>query len=179
MTSPLASAALCAVGESKEGALGLWVLRVADVDATQLDLSLLDADERCRAASLARQSDRFSYVAAHVLLRELLSGQLGVAPRDIAYRRQPCPTCGAPHGRPELDRPLRPLHFSLSRSGNMVLIAIASVRIGGDIEALPARETVTEVSALMHAAERRDIFSAAPSNRAGVFASLWTRKEAY
>lgn len=165
--------------ELQKGALYAWVLHLADVDATQLDLSLLDAEERSRAAGLGPPNDRLSYVAAHVLLRQLLSRDLGVAPQEVTYHRQPCPCCGAPHGRPELERPPRPLHFSLARSGRIVLIGVASVPVGVDVEALPERETITDVSALLHDAERREILSAEPSKRPAVFARLWTRKEAY
>lgn len=179
LPSPLAAAALCASGELQEGALDLWALRLGDVDATQLDLSLLDAEERRRAAELGRPIDRLSYVAAHVLLRQLLGGHLGVAPQEVAYFRQQCPCCGGPHGRPELTRPRSRLHFSLSRSGGIVLIGIASAPVGVDVEALPDLETITEVSVLLHAAERTEILSAAPSKRAAAFARVWTRKEAY
>jgi 4'-phosphopantetheinyl transferase len=154
-------------------------MRVADVAPARLDPSLVDRKERLRAARLARPDDRLSYLAAHALLRQLLAARLGLRPQDVAYLREPCPRCGAPHGRPALDRPSRPLHFSLSRSAGLVLIGIAPTPIGVDVEALPPPETVAEVSALLHAAERREILSAAPSSRAQVFASIWTRKEAY
>jgi len=157
----------------------LWVLRLTDVDATQLDLSLLDGEERQRAAHLARPVDRVSYMAAHTVLRRLLGGHLGLPPREVTYRREPCPRCGAPHGRPAVNVPDQPLHFSLSRSGGMVLIGIASVPIGVDIEMLAQPEIVNSVGALLHAAERKEIFLAAPSKRSQVFTRIWTRKEAY
>ena len=178
--SPVAANTLPAAPlELQHEALELWVMRVVDVDPTQLDPSLLDRKERRRAAQLARPDDRLSYLAAHTLLRQLLAARLGLAPQDVAYLREPCPRCGGPHGRPALDGPSRPLHFSLSRSAGVVLIGIAPTPIGVDVEILPPPETVAEVSALLHAAERAEILSAAPTRRAHVFASIWTRKEAY
>lgn len=109
----------------------VWTVRAADLD---VDPSLLDHGERLRAARLTRADDRRSYVVAHVLLRELLGEHLGVAPQDVAYTREPCRCCGAPHGRPALERPRRPLHFSLSRSAGMVMIAVAGAPVGADIE---------------------------------------------
>ena len=159
--------------------MDLWVLRVADVDVRQLDLLLLDVEERRRAAKLARACDRSGYVAAHIVLRQLLGSYLGLPPQAVTYFREPCPCCGASHGRPAVDRPARPLHFSLSRSDGVVLIGIASAPVGVDVEALPQPETVAEVSALLHPAERTEIASAAPSKRAAVFTRIWTRKEAY
>jgi 4'-phosphopantetheinyl transferase len=161
------------------GTLDLWVLRVADVDATQLDVSMLDDDERRRAATLAVPDDRWRYVASHLIVRYLLGSYLGVPPRSVAYFREPCPCCGAPHGRPSLHRPTRPLHFSLSRSGGLALIGIASDPVGVDVEAISQRDTVTEVSPLLHPAERTEILSAVPSKRAAAFTRIWTRKEAY
>jgi 4'-phosphopantetheinyl transferase len=177
--SPVAAAVRSTAVELQHAALELWVLRAGDVDATQLDLSVLDREERQRAARLAQSGDRQSYLAGHILLRQLLGRHLGLPPQDIAYLREPCRCCGAPHGRPALDRPSRPLHFSLSRSGEMVLIAIASAPVGADIEALPQSEVVSDVSTLLHVVERREICSTAPPKRAEVFTRLWTRKEAY
>jgi 4'-phosphopantetheinyl transferase len=177
-SSPAAAALRAASGELQAEALDLWVLRVADVDRTQLDLSLLDAAERRRAGRLEPE-DRLTYVAAHILLRQLLGGRLGVAPREVAYIREPCPWCGAPCGRPALDRPTRSLHFSLSRSGGVVMIGIASAPVGVDVEALPRGTTVDEVTELLHPAERAEILSTAPATRAEVFTRVWTRKEAY
>lgn len=175
---PIATA-LPVSGELREGSSGLWALWVADVDETQLDLSLLDVEESGRAATLVQPDDRLRYVAAHLVLRQLLSERLCVPPQAVAYFREPCLHCGGPHGRPAVDRPTRPLHFSLSYSGGLVLIGIASAPMGVDVETLPESETIDEVSALLHPAEQIEISSAGPSKRASVFTHIWTRKEAY
>jgi len=159
--------------------LDLWVLRVAVEDVTQFDLSMLDDDERRRAAALAVPDDRRRYVASHLVVRYLLGSYLGIPPSSVAYFREPCACCGAPHGRPALDKPTRPLHFSVSRSGGLALIGIATARVGVDVEAISQRDTVAEVSPLLHPAERTEIFSAMPSKRAAAFTRIWTRKEAY
>lgn len=157
----------------------MWVLRMSGVDDAEMDLSMLDTEERRRASKLSRPPDRLSYVAAHILLRQLLSERLSVRPHELAFVRETCPACGAAHGRPALDHPLSALHFSLSRSGDVALIGISATRVGVDVEAVPGQETVAEVSGLLHPAERDQILSAVPSERAVNFARLWTRKEAY
>ena len=154
-------------------------MRVADVDPAQLDPSVLDRNERLRAARLARPDDRLSYLAAHILLRQLVGAWLDLPPHNVAFLREPCPRCGAPHGRPALDSTGRPLHFSLSRSAGLVLIGIAPTPIGVDVEIVPPPETIAEVSELLHPIERREILSAASSRRAHVFTTIWARKEAY
>jgi 4'-phosphopantetheinyl transferase len=179
VSPPLAYASASVPEELGEVMLDLQVLRVADVGVTQLDLSLLDDAERRRADALASPADRVRYVAAHVVLRRLLGGHLGLAPRAVVYVREPCPRCGAPHGRPAVGGPTPPLHFSLSYSGGLGLIGIASAPVGVDVEMLAPPETVDEVSALLHPAERAEIASAPPAQRSAVFTRIWTRKEAY
>jgi 4'-phosphopantetheinyl transferase len=156
-------------------ALELWVL---DAALPGVEVLVLDPEERSRAARMGGE-DRAAFVTAHVLLRRLLADRLGVAPQDIAYRREPCPRCGALRGRPALASPHRSLHFSLSRRAGMILIGIASAPVGVDVEALPARATATEVAELLHPEERAEIFAVAPATRAEAFARVWTRKEAY
>ena len=71
------------------------------------------------------------------------------------------------------------LHFSLSRRADLVLIGMTSTPIGVDVETLASSEIIAEVGPLLHAAERAEMRAAAPSRRAHVFTSIWTRKEAY
>jgi 4'-phosphopantetheinyl transferase len=158
-------------------ALEVWFLSGLQPGAA-FDVSVLSEDERARAATIGGEH-RASFLAAHVLLRRLLSERLGSQPEDIAYGRDPCPRCGSARGRPVLERPSRPLHFSLSRRAGVVLIGIAAVPVGVDIEALPSAPTVAEVAELLHPAEREEILAAPPAIRAEVFARVWTRKEAY
>jgi 4'-phosphopantetheinyl transferase len=157
--------------------LHLWVL-----DATTVvdpAWSCLDRHEVGRAATLHRARDRERYVLAHVALRELLGRFLGIPPRLVAYTRQPCPVCGGPDGRPGVQFAGRPAHFSLSTSGDVVLIGIATAPVGVDVQVLADSKTVTDVAPLLHRAEQAELGSAAPSERAMAFTRLWTRKEAY
>ncbi|MDQ6806412.1 MAG: 4'-phosphopantetheinyl transferase superfamily protein [Actinomycetota bacterium] len=151
---------------------------MAEVDRAQLDASVLDEEERSRAARL-RGGERTGFLAAHILLRQLLGRRLGVAPGVVAYRREACPRCGAPRGRPALDGPGPTLHFSLSRRAGVVLIALAPVAVGVDVEAVPPDATVADVAELLHPAEREQILAAGAATRAEVFTRLWARKEAY
>jgi 4'-phosphopantetheinyl transferase len=176
---PLAAASRTELSGGYDAILELWVLRVADVETARLDVSMLDEAQYLRATKLRQPADRFGYIAAHLLLGQLLSRRLGLEPRQITYRCAPCHSCGGPHGRPELDGPARWLHFSIARSRGMVLIGLAPAPVGVDIEALPQRELAGDVVALLHPAERREIRSAPRSQQTAAFARAWTRKEAY
>jgi 4'-phosphopantetheinyl transferase len=157
--------------------LHVWVLDVTQ--ATDLEWSYLDDHEAGRAASLHRPRDRHRYVLAHAALRELLGRYLEVPSRDVAYTRQPCPVCGGPNGRPAVELAPRPVHFSLSTSGDVILIGIATAPVGVDVQVLAESETVTDVAPLLHPVERAELAAAAPSERPAAFTRLWTRKEAY
>lgn len=142
-------------------------------------LELLDRSERERAASFHHEEDRVRYQRAHVALREVLAEELGVAPADIAFGRQPCPRCGGPHGRPILTTPPAALHFSLAASGDVAAIALGAVPVGVDVERVADAATVEMVGELLHPEERAEIRRARPARRAQAFTVIWTRKEAF
>jgi 4'-phosphopantetheinyl transferase len=114
--------------------------------------------------------------AAHALLRELLTERLGVEPR---FGRDPCPSCGGPHGRPSIVGLRGAPQFSLSSTNGAAIVAIAPVPIGVDIERIPDEADALETVTLLHPCERREIERAPSGARAASFARIWTRKEAY
>lgn len=138
---------------------------------------LLDPEERRRAAAFARPRDRDSYVVAHLALRRVLGECLGRAPEAVVTARQPCAGCGGPHGRPFV--PGDPVHFSLSHSGDLVMIALADEPVGADVEQVPELSTVTSVASALHPAETAELDALPPADRPAAFARCWTRKEAY
>jgi 4'-phosphopantetheinyl transferase len=159
----------------------LCLLRISDIAEITLKVSTLDPDERRRAAALRRPEDRRRFVAAHLLLRQLLARRLGMEPQQLTFRRDPCPNCGGPHGRPAVNVPahLKSTQFSLSHSGDVVLIGIACAPIGVDVEQVPPDRTVSEVAGVLHPEERREIETAPAELRRSAFARIWARKEAY
>lgn len=142
--------------------------------------AVLDAAERERAGRFVRAVDRERYTAAHLMLRRVLGGYLGLPPGRVDLTTEPCPCCGAPHGRPALADTASGLHFSLSHAGPLVLVTVAERVVGADVEALPEPGTVAELASVLHPAERAELAEADGTDRLPqVFARLWTRKEAY
>ncbi|MGW0905929.1 4'-phosphopantetheinyl transferase family protein [Streptomyces sp. NPDC002853] len=142
-----------------------------------LDVSLLDAEERRRAAALRRPADRELYAAAHTALRRRLGAYLGIDPAAVELVRLPCPLCGAPHGRPAVAGGSGP-HFSLSHTDGLALLAFADRPVGADVERLPSASTVTDVAASLHPQEQRELAQLPPADRPLAFTRCWTRKEA-
>ncbi|MEU8764249.1 4'-phosphopantetheinyl transferase superfamily protein [Streptomyces sp. NPDC048659] len=140
---------------------------------------VLDTAERERAGRFRRAVDREMYVAAHTALRVLAGAYLGRAPEGLEFARLDCPGCGGPHGRPVLAGAGAGLHFSLSHSGGLGLLAFAPVPVGVDVEGVPEPRTVGQVADALHPAERRELAALDGAARAAAFARCWTRKEAY
>lgn len=143
---------------------------------------LLDAEERQRAERFRREEDREIYVAAHTALRVLAGAYLGRSPAGLSFGREACPGCGGPHGRPVLAGLAGEgvgLHFSLSHSRGLALVAFAPVPVGADVEGVPEARTVGHVMGSLHPEEQRELTDLAEDERASAFARCWTRKEAY
>lgn len=138
---------------------------------------VLDERERARAAALRRSGDREVYLAAHVGTRLLLGAYLGLEPRDVPLVRLPCPTCGAPHGRPAVEGDVLP--FSLSHTGGVALLAFAGTPVGADVEQVPELTVVEEIAPQLHPREAAELAGYGPRDRPWAFARTWARKEAY
>ncbi|WP_307813194.1 4'-phosphopantetheinyl transferase superfamily protein [Streptomyces sp. N35] len=157
---------------------------------------VLDAAEHRRAGAFRHEADRETYVAAHTALRVVIGACLGEDPLAVRFTREDCPGCGGPHGRPVLAgtygrheavspqaRPgsaaAPPLHFSLSHTHGLALIALAATPVGVDVEALPGARTVADVASTLHPDERGFLAQLPAEERPFAFARCWTRKEAY
>ncbi|MDT7845606.1 4'-phosphopantetheinyl transferase family protein [Streptomyces justiciae] len=157
----------------------LWVVRAPAPD-TPLDLCLLDAEERRRAAALRRPAERALYVAAHSALRRVLSAYTGLPAAAIRLTRLACPGCGGPHGRPAVAGPAGDrVHYSLSHTGGLALLGLASRPVGVDVERVPEPTLAEEAGRSLHPCERQQLTGTPPAVRAAAFARCWSRKEAY
>ncbi|WP_256096959.1 4'-phosphopantetheinyl transferase family protein [Streptomyces agglomeratus] len=166
-------------GESGDPVPLLWSVdagRQGDV-AVRLAAGVLDDGEKERAAAFVRETDRRCYITAHVALRAMLGAWLGMEPGAVRLHREPCLSCGGPHGRPATAD--GPVHFSLSHSGSVALIACAAVPVGVDVEALPRPEVVREIAGELHPRETAELSALPEAGRPAAFARGWARKEAY
>ncbi|MBV1941963.1 4'-phosphopantetheinyl transferase superfamily protein [Streptomyces sp. BV286] len=157
----------------------LWLVRTAEfrTRAREQAAAVLDRSERERAGRFRLPADRDTYLSAHLGLRLLLGAYLRTDPAEVALTRLPCPLCPEPHGRPAVEG--NPVHFSLSHSDGLGLVAFAASPVGVDIERVPPPEVAEEVGRALHPRERDELRGYPPPERPGVFARTWARKEAY
>lgn len=123
-------------------ALEIWWSRV-DVghlpETTRARLAAtLDPERLARARRYRRAEDQDRALAAHSLLRRLLSAVTGTPP-DRVELGSFCIACGEyGHGKPFLDTGERdrPVEINLSHAGEIVIVALASpgTQVGVDVE---------------------------------------------
>jgi 4'-phosphopantetheinyl transferase len=154
----------------------VWLMPIdrGHVAAAEAMLDVLSEEERGQAAAFVRDADRDAYVVAHVGLRVVLGVHLGLPAAQVALIREPCPLCGAAHGRPAVAAAPGP-HFSLTHCTSLAACATAPVPVGLDVE---RRDRTGPVDSL-HPGERAVIDGLSPHLRAEAALRCWVRKEAY
>ncbi|WP_435971478.1 4'-phosphopantetheinyl transferase family protein [Streptomyces sp. Qhu_M48] len=154
----------------------LWCGNVTEnAPEAALHTDRLDAEETRRLGAFTARADRDAYLVAHVRLRALLAGRLATTPERVELSREPCTACGGPHGRPYVRG--GGVHFSLSHTRELVVIALASQPVGVDVEAVPDERAAADLAPRMHPREAAEIGRLAEADRPPAVARCWTRKE--
>jgi 4'-phosphopantetheinyl transferase len=135
----------------------------------------LTEDERRRAAGLAWERDRRRFVITRGRLRHLLADRLGLPPSDVELEYG----CT---GKPCLSRRLasRTLHFGVSRSEDLAVIALSNTRkVGVDVEAVRHVAEADDIAALCFSVPEYESYRALrPEDQPEGFLRCWTRLEA-
>lgn len=133
---------------------------------------VLTGDELARAESFSRPAARQRYVVARGTLRRQLGDLLRQSPESV-------PIVDGPTGKPRLAGENPGLHFNLSHSGTLALIAIADREVGVDLEAIrPVPFALAIARRLFSPAEARFIEAGGEDEIDRRFLICWTRKEA-
>lgn len=138
-----------------------------DCDAVGTEFSgILTCSEKKRRNEYLYERDRRRFVIRHTALRLLLADRLGLAPAAIRIGN-------TDKGKPFLvESPS--LHFSISQSGPLAVIAISECPLGADIERVDFTFPIADViTSVMTERERSQI----DKTPAGFF-QVWTAKEA-
>ena len=138
--------------------------------------AVLDPNERDRAARLYHNSDRQTFVAAHALLRHMLSELGHHAPADWRFHTSPS---GKPYLEPAFDA--EGLHFNLSHARGMVLVGVThGIEIGVDVELTNLDQPGLDIATRFFDPSEIRILNDAGTDqaRAERFTVMWTIKEA-
>lgn len=159
----------------------LWIdLRPEPPDLEALS-AVLSPEERERVDRMAHPDLRRRRILCRHALRVALGARLGVCAEQVPLRN-------GPHGKPYLETGIPDgnaegrLHFNLSHTDHLALLAIGNRELGVDLEELE-RVGSMEIGPVAHRffapEERAALRSRAPGvPRDTEFLRIWTRKEA-
>ncbi|MBX3593369.1 4'-phosphopantetheinyl transferase superfamily protein [Sphingomonas sp.] len=134
--------------------------------------AMIGRDERAHAARIRDPRARDRFIARRARLRETLAVRLGQAPEEVRIEPDPNGKLVLP------DAPW--LHFNLSSSHHLALVALADVPVGCDIEFRDGALACPKVAERLFSAREVDELRALrPDQWATGFYNVWTRKEAY
>ncbi len=161
----------------------LPVLGVRDIHVWRVDLTqviprqiahVLSVQEKKKWQAFRQAEHRQRYGAAHVVLRELLGGYLGVDPADVVLK-------ASNQGKPSVVGAVLP--FNLSHSDDVALVAIAGhgiARVGVDIEYGDRAVDVLALAERFFTEEEVALIRQLPVAQQGEgFIKLWVLKEAF
>ena len=132
--------------------------------------ALLDVEEQARAARFRFDAHRRRFIVRRGRAREWLSEITGRAPETLQFST-------GPHGKPEL--PGGPC-FSLSHSGETMMMAVSDAEVGCDIEREDAVLDWRPLAEGFFAPGEVAALSALPAPEARrAFFACWARKEAF
>ena len=179
------------IGPLRAGEVHLWVLPL-DIP-TDAACHLLDSGELARATGYRRQACRARFAASRAGLRRLVAGYLDADPAALCFvpgrAGKPAVAVPDPAGQYAAGsgRDLVPaFEFSLSRTGDLALIAVSTAAIGADIERIAPRPGLADLVAARFPPREADCIAAGcglpagPEDRAlRSFYRHWTAREAY
>lgn len=157
--------------------IDLWRLALNDPDPALGNLSgLLSQDEAERARRFRFQRDRDKFVRVRASLRIILSGYMGIGPAQIEFGYR---TAGKPYLPDGVGAD--GLHFNVSHSGEMALVAVGFGReVGVDIEHVRQIVDLHDIAKRFFShREVAELFSLPADQQTIAFFNCWTRKEAY
>ncbi len=149
----------------------VWAI---DLNATAAaSAQCLDEREIERVRRFVHADDARRYQRAHVALRAIVGAYLGCEPARAVFVEQA-------HGKPRLIAPRAGLHFNLSHSKDLALLALgAADELGVDVEAVRADLPGADLAAaVLDAREFAQLAELPEGAQAEPFVSCWTRKEA-
>jgi 4'-phosphopantetheinyl transferase len=156
------------------GAVDIWRIDLANA-VIGLFPNSLSEEENTRSKHLRGEKNRIRWIYSRVALRTIVATLVRRAPAQIRFEY-------GPFGKPRLsvEAGQRPLHFSLTRSGDLCLIATCSDHaVGIDVEQMSSQGGEDWIADQVFTPREKAMLQSltGPQKRC-VFLDLWTRKEA-
>jgi 4'-phosphopantetheinyl transferase len=150
----------------------VYAAKLEDIDLSAAT-ALLDRSETAHANAIPHQESRETFIRSRAMLRAVLSREIGVSPAKV-------PLTFNAHGKPELAT-RDGMHFNVSHSSGMALVAIHTRPIGVDIELVDERIPHLDLAGdLFTVAEQKELSKPdCDRERTRQFFRIWTRKEAF
>ena len=134
--------------------------------------SLLSLEEQKRANNYHFAHHRERFAQARAMLRLILSKYTHIHPKKISWTENK-------YGKPQL-YPCSALHFNLSHSKNMAMLAIGKHHpLGVDVEFLADRAFDGIANIMFSAQEQRSLNATHASTKPLAFYNIWAQKEAF
>jgi 4'-phosphopantetheinyl transferase len=152
----------------KSNCVDLWAFSLKTPGQAPFSLS---HDEQAREKRLIFTKHQRRFRHAHNKMRFILSRYLNCSAEEIIFSKHA-------YGKPYITQ--TPLHFNLSHSGEVALLAIsANLELGVDIENFRKRDYAGLAAHAFSPAEHNIITTVPPFLKAFTFYSLWSQKEAF
>jgi 4'-phosphopantetheinyl transferase len=158
------------------GRVDVWRLRLDQPSTARPEAGVLSPDETARASRFHFEKHRTRFVRCRSALRCLLGDYLGAQAAEVRFEY-------LANGKPQLAPQQNPraLHFNVSHSGNIALIAVGSeLSLGVDIEKIRDDVDAAALAERFFSPRERAGLRALPAHlRVPGFYACWTRKEAF
>lgn len=154
------------------GGVHLYSIKVSEHIPLLLEAAIiLKEEEQERADKFRKEGDRNRFILGRVVLRKILAEILQCQPKEV-------PITIAKHKKPVLDDTVaKALHFSISHSGDYVLIGVSDKEVGVDIEYIDPGFDHKNVQQYSFNKDEISFVNGEPGRAAHNFYLLWTRKE--
>lgn len=134
---------------------------------------ILSAQELEKASRFRFLRDQHSYIITHAMLRIILGKYLELEPVEIEF-------VSNDYGKPSLSEKYKKIHFNLSHSSGLSVLAISTKsEIGVDIEKIDPEFDFDLIAKAHFSVAENSFLNAKHEQACERFYTLWTRKEAF
>ncbi|MBB3969450.1 4'-phosphopantetheinyl transferase family protein [Mucilaginibacter phyllosphaerae] len=132
--------------------------------------ALLTADETVRAGKYRQQKDTYRFIVSRGMQRIILGRYVNTPPAQLKFilgeNKKPC----------LMSQDGNTIHYNVSHAGDWIVLAVATLPVGADVEYADAAFSFQEI--LADNFSREEVAYINQDNAAHRFYTLWTRKEA-